>query len=548
MNSTELFNGLLKGLTDKEKELGKKEEVLRGIMFLSEMVKVTLGSKGRNFMYRDKLTQKPKITKDGVTVTRNVFSKDPFEQMGIDVVKEAAEKTVKSSGDGTTTTIIMAEQFILRGMKMLQEGKMSYYQLAKELDAMEELIVNEIKKASIDVKNEAERGKLLNVATVSANSPEIGQLIYDTVNKIGLHGSIEVKKSRSEKTKVDAVKGIKVHRGFMAPQLVNDQTNMVWHVEGGAFVVVLDQVLRSIQDIIPYVEAVNGKRDAHGEFVTNEQGQVILVGNSPILFMINDIDNTLMDTMIQNKLKNQDFNVMFVQHDGFGERSHEIMNDICALTGATVGNKDGLGDIGYCEEVIVDEDTTSILGGYSNEELVKTLVKETKTRLQKEDVDDNELAYLNRRLSTLLGGVAVIYVGGKTNVEMLETKDRIDDAVEAVKAAIREGVCIGGGHTVLNITKTVRSSVQNNRAVSDMFCSVLEAPFYQLCLNSDIDGESMRKNIQGGGVGLDVTVNRLIPLSTYKIYDPASVLIDSLRNSLAVAKSILSIERTFYLA
>ena len=499
-----------------------KYELIKGVNKLADVVKVTLGAKGKNVMFNNR-ENKPQITKDGITAARQVFSTNPFENMAIQVVREASEQTVKTSGDGTTTTIILARYIIEEGFKLLMSGKYSYYQLSKQLDTARDLVIQMIKNKSLDVETHFD--KLRHIATVSSSSNEIGSFIYDIMEDIGIYGSVEVKSSNNTKDKIDKVKGIKISKGFYAPHFVNDRLKMEFKMSGVSIVLFDDTVRSFSNDIMPYINELNGE---------------------PILFLVNDIEPTTLQTIINNKIANPSlFNIMFVEHDGFGDRRIEIMNDIAAMTGATVGDCKNLGDIGYAEEVIVDEESTSILGGNIEEDIVNRLVEETQYKLTNDELDQDERRYYRRRLATLKGGVAIIHVGGMTEVEMKEKKDRIDDAVEAVKSAIDRGISIGGGHTFIHIADKL-SNDDNNEGESILFGSLIQ-PFIQLCKNGDID-HNLRLNqlIVNPSLGYDVINDELTPLNEYTVYDSTGVLIDSLSNAVAVAKSILSVECSLY--
>lgn len=545
-NNTEkqdYINTLIKNLDELEVSLGSKDEIIKGVVLLAEMVKVTLGAKGRNVMYVDAMGY-PKITKDGVTVTRNVFSKNKYQQMAIDVVREAAEKTVRSSGDGTTTTIILAEALILRGIEAMQKG-MSYYELSREIDKIVDIVVDKVKENSIDVRSSNDLEKVKNVATVSSNSEEIGTLIYDIISRIGFYGNIEVKKSKKSKTTFEVVEGIKLHKGFMAPQFVNDKDNMKWHVKDGVYIVLYNGTIRSFKDIYPYVNEVNGERDEEGNLVLDDEGNPKPIHNRPILFIADDVEKTILTSIIQNKLANPNINWMFVEHDGMGERKQELMTIVETLTSAQAGDVEVIGSVGYAEEVIVDSEFTSILNGLKVEDEVENMVASCKDRLQQEDISKSDLIFYRKTLAALTGGIAVIHVGGTTDVEMVETKDRIDDAVEAVRSAIEHGVCLGGGYTALKINSEIRKEVKS--PITNMMSEVLIEPFKQLCKNADIDNyKGLRLQIlsSSGHKGYDLKDNTLYPIENYKIYDSAGVLIDSLKNAASVAKSILSTSRT----
>jgi chaperonin GroEL len=291
-------------------------------------------------------------------------------------------------------------------------------------------------------------------------------------------------------------------------------------------IVFIDDTVRIFQiDILPYIVEAPGK---------------------PILFFVNDIEPTTLQTIINNKVANpQMFNIMFVEHDGFGDRRIEIMNDIAAMTGASVGTAEDFGDMGFAKEVIVNEDSTSILGGTIEESIVNRLVEETQYKLTNDDLDEDQRKYYRRRLATLKGGVAVIHVGGITEVEMKEKKDRIDDAVEAVKSAIDRGISVGGGHTFISICNSLNN--MENKEGEQIIINSLIQPFIQLCNNADSNSnELLTKLILNSDMGYNVINNELIPLDEYNVYDPTGVLIDALSNAVAVAKSILSVECSLY--
>jgi len=509
-------------------DLTIKEKLLNGVNTLVDNVKVTLGAKGKTVLFKDRLTQRPRITKDGVTVAKQVFSKDQIEHMAIEIVREAAEKTVRTSMDGTTSTCILAQYLINEGFKILAKGK-SFYELSKEMDEQLVKVIENIKSKSLAIESNMDR--LLDVATVSSNNKEIGRFIFDIISEIGIYGHIEVKNSNNVKDKIDKVKGIKYHKGFYAPQFVSDLKKMQWKFSN-VYIVLFNDTIRSMEDLEPYFQTING--DGSGK----------LVKTHPILFVVNDVEPVVLQTLINNRLMYPtQFNVMFTEHDGFGNRKIEIMNDIAALTSASESNAEEPGQIGFAQEVIVDEDTTSILGGLAEVKIVNELVELTKDKLNDPDIDESDKLYYKRRLATLAGGVAVIHVGAPTEVEMKEKKDRIDDAVGAVLSSIERGVSVGGCYTFIKCQKELSKEPglkEGHRLVND----ALFAPFKQLCINADIEKEI--KTIQDrilAGYGYDLISNEFYRLDSYNVYDPTGVLIDALSNAVSVAKSILSIEK-----
>jgi chaperonin GroEL len=501
-------------------DLSKNQKLLNGVNYLADVVGVTLGAKGKNVLFNNTITFKPQITKDGITAARQVRSDDPYEDMAIHIVREASEKTVKTSGDGTTTTILLARNIVNEGIKALAT-KMSFYDLSKQLDKAKDEIIEKVKFMSLPIEENFD--KLLHVATVSSSDEKIGKFIYDIMEDIGIYGSIEIKESHKSNDKIDKVRGIKVHKGFYAAQFVTDRLSMEYRAKG-VNIVLFDDTIRSMKDVMPYIEACDGE---------------------PILFFVNDVETTVLHTLINAKVTNPAFNVMIVEHDGFGDRRIEIMNDICAMTGASVADAETMGNIGWAGEVIVNEDTTSLLDleNSMDKDLVNELIEETKYKLENA-ADDDDAKYQRRRLATLAGGVAVIHVGGATEVEMKEKKDRIEDAVEAVRSAIDRGVTVGGGYTFLEIAKTINAKSEPTTGEFILAKSIVK-PFEQLCNNSDVSPSDVSFNMDGT-VGYDVIENKLIPLEEYKVYDPAGVLIDAISNAVAVAKSILSIECSIY--
>ena len=520
---------------------GSKLKLLYGVNYLVEMISVTLGAKGRTVLYNDRMTNKPRVTKDGVTVANNVSHPDAFVTMAIDIVKEASQQTVKTSGDGTTTTALFARYLINVGHYLMEKLNMSYYEVSMLFDQLKNEYVNAVNSLSLNVEEHFE--KLLNVATVSSNDNEIGELLYSILNEIGIHGFIEVKKSSNTSDKIETVTGIKLHKGFIAPQFVNNKVKMEYKAEN-VFIVPINEVLRTIDQVrIPM------------QYITDQTGN----SNPNILFLVNDIESTLLSSLITTKVSNPSLNIMFVENDGFGDRKIDILNTIVTLTsgGGLQVNNESL-PIGFAEEVIVNADYTSIINGHVNEPLLESEIEDTEYKLanyEELELEPNEVAYLKRKLSFLKGGSAVIHVGGMTEVEMIERKDRIDDAVEALRAAVNGGICVGGGYTLNQVYNMLDETAfkhmlskydeeTQNIILTVLFFTVLE-PVRQLCKNSDFDFNVVLNNLNESK-GYNAISNSFHELDEYEIYDPARVLVDSFSNACAVAKSILSIKRSLY--
>lgn len=522
----EIIDIVMSSFNDKDIELGAKDKILTGVNYLVDMVKVTLGAKGKTVLYNDRNSNAPRITKDGVTVANNIYSEDPYENMAIEIVREASQQTVKTSGDGTTTTAILAQYFINIGYYLMNKYNISFYDLSKRLDKMRNNTIEFIKANSLSVEENFD--KLLNIAKVSSNSDEIGNLLFDIIKEIGIYGFIEVKKSNNSQDVIDRVKGIKLHKGFYAPQFVTDTVKMNYTAKG-VFIVMVNNALRTWEDVNKYIS-----------FILDQYG---LEKVPPVLFLVNDIEPALLKSLIANKLMNPETKIMFVENDGFGDRRIDILNMLSALTG-----KDQLyfpGDIypiGFADEVIVTSETTSILGGNANLELIDEYVKDTKLRLEQIDLDENDRKYYKKKLSSLTGGVALIEVGALTEVEMIERKDRIDDAVEALRSSVDRGICVGGGYT---FTKCYQLFVESADEIDVYLYTSLVEPLRQLCLNASNDFNEIVNAIKEDK-GFNQIDEQYYDIKNYEIYDPAGVLIDSLSNAISVAKSILSIERSVY--
>jgi len=511
--------------------------IQRAVDKLVNHVKVTLGAKGKTVLFNNN-QNKPQVTKDGVTVARNVKSNDPIEQMIIDIVREASEKTLKSSGDGTTTTAILAQAIIHLGFKLKYEQNMTYYEIANLLNDFQVKAVAAINQYSIPVlsSGDEEITKIKNVATVSSNNVEIGKLIEDIYRKISIYGTIEIKETTSSVTRIDTVNGIKINKGYYNAHFLTDTTRGLFKVTEGAFIAIVDDRIHSFKQITDLIsESVVEYEDGTYE-------------EKPLLILLNDIDHSVMEMMIRTKITNPNMRFMVVENDGFGDRRSEIMNDIAALTGAVIYRKNETGQLGYCEEILVDYETTSITvsrdSEQTNMELIDELIVDTEYKLNHPDelyLNDNDLLYYKKRLANLKGGIAVINVGGQTEVEMREKKDRIDDAVQAVSAAIKKGVCIGGGYVFIKAYLSL--------GTENPFVEALTEPIKILLHNSD------SKHSLGTFIDMVDTDNAYNAITdsftksndeTYTIYDPSLVLIDSIENAIAVSKSILSIDCAVY--
>ena len=433
----------------------------------------------------------------------------------------------------TTTTMILAQYLITEGLKLLSEG-VSFYELSKQIDHAVKDIVDYINNNSIKIEDNPEL--LREIAAISSNDEKLGDFIYSIVEDIGLYGDIEVKESQYSETRIHKTQGMKLHKGWIETFMVNDVREMSFKADN-CHVLIIDDTIQAVTDIDKYIHALKG---------------------NPLVVFCDDITDITLK-QIEKMIQAVGPNVCFVNNDGHGDRKLLLMNDLAALTSAYVIDAKTPFDpknMGFAEKIKVDEWYTSIIGGKGDTELIEQLVEEIKDTLSDdENVDETNLTHVERkfhkkRLANLTGGVAVIHVGGKTQMEMKELKDRFDDAVLAVESAIKQGVNVGGGSTYINCQKSLNKVFKEQWGRGyKMVLGSLESPFKQLLINADLFNQfEYFKDSLTKGMALDLRDNKLYKLSEakYKVYDPSSVLIDSLVNASAVAKSLLSIKDILY--
>lgn len=505
------------------------QTILAAVNKLADPVKSTLGVKGRTVLFNDE-RGKPHCTKDGVTVARHVSSENMYEEMVIAVMREAAIKTMLSSGDGTTTTTILGQYLIQEGMKLLDEG-LSYYELSKQMEEALRDVIKYVTAESIQI--EKNPSLLREIAAVSSNDTLLGSFIYGIIEEIGLYGDIEVKASQFKETRVDKTKGMKLHKGWFETFMVNDHRTMSF-IAQNCFVLLLDDTIRSMQDIIPYLELVKGE---------------------PLVVFCNDISDITLNQLKRVYETNRP-KLCFVENDGFGDRKDILLDDLSALTSGYVVDcsaKADMGSLGRSSEIRADEMYTSVMGGFQDEEMMADIIEEIKESLEKDDeMDKTFLSNVDRRfnekrLANLTGGIAVIHAGARTEMEMKELKDRLDDAVLAVSSSIRQGVNIGGGYTYINCCNKLTK--KNNSKGYQLILNSLEQPFKQLLINAEMINEY--RTIKGHLLkkkAIDLRNGKVYRLDQfeYKVYDPTSVLIDSIMNATAVSKTLLSTKTLMY--
>ncbi len=510
---------------------GRAQERLKaGIDKLANAVKVTLGPKGRNVVLQ-KSFGAPKVTKDGVTVAKEIELADALENMGAQMAKEVASKTADAAGDGTTTATVLAQAMIHAGLKNLASGA-NPIDLKRGIDKAVKIVVENIKKQSESVSGNFD--KIRQVATISANSDEeIGQLIADAMKRVTTDGVITVEEAKGTETYVDEVSGMQFDRGYLSPYFVTNTEQMITEYDD-PLILIHDKKISNVKDIVPILEAA-----------ANE--------GKPLLIIAEDIEGTALGTLVVNRLRGT-IKIVAVKAPGFGDRRKAMLEDIAILTGATVISEElghklenaKLSDLGRCEKVKVDKDNTTIVGGKGNKTEVKNRIKQIKAQIET-TTSDYDREKLQERLAKLAGGVAVLHVGAATEVEMKEKKDRVDDALHATRAAIEEGIVAGGGVAYIRAINSLRNVKSENE---DQFTGVgivikaLEAPLRTIAENAGVEGSVVLQKVldKTGSFGYNARTDKYEDLKKAGVIDPAKVTRVALENAASIAGMVLMTE------
>ena len=453
-----------------------QEIVLKATNLICDAIKCTLGNKGRTVLYNTFLDEKnqPRTSKDGATIAKQIRSEDDYENLVVSIIREGSLKTMLSVGDGTTTTAIIAQYIIQKGMQLLDAG-ISYYEMSKGIDEAVKNIIAYVEKNAIQIEDN--KDILLDIASTSANSEETGRFLYDIIKEIGIYGNIEVKRSMHSKTRLETIKGFKSYKGWFEPFMCNNLEKETFEADN-AKVLVIDGEVRDWNVFIEYWQAFNTKDVS-----------------TPFVIFCDSISNSFWPKL-KNFIGVSKEPICFVENDGWNERREMIREDIACYTGGRVVSNATAFDIdnlGSCGSIIVGKENTSIIDGEFYIEDVAERVEDIKRIIQSDRLSDNtelsnmEKLFYQRRLANFTGGISVIKAGGKTEVEMNELKDRLDDAVEAVQSAVRGGACLGGGYTFLNCKKQLLKEqhlVKNNIQSYLMVLDAIEEPFIQLLRNS----------------------------------------------------------------
>jgi chaperonin GroEL len=507
-----------------------RNRMLRGVDVLANAVKVTLGPKGRNVVL-DKSFGAPRITKDGVTVAKEIELEDKFENMGAQMVKEVASRTNDTAGDGTTTATVLAQAIVREGMKSVAAG-MNPMDLKRGIDTAVEAVVASIKKQSRPVKDSAE---VAQVGTISANGESmIGNQIADAMQKVGNEGVITVEENKGLETETEVVEGMQFDRGYLSPYFITNPDKMIADLED-ALILLHEKKLSTLQPMVPLLEAV-------------------IQTQKPLLIVAEDVDGEALATLVVNKLRGG-LKIAAVKAPGFGDRRKAMLQDIAILTGGQVISEDlgmklenvGIDMLGRAKKISIDKDNTTIIDGTGSKKEIKARVAQIRQQIE-ETTSDYDKEKLQERLAKLAGGVAVIRVGGSTEVEVKERKDRVDDALNATRAAVQEGVVVGGGVALVQAAKTL-GKLKGSNADQDAGIAIvrraLESPLRQIAENAGVDGAVVAGKIRESNdatYGFNAQTEEYGDMFKFGVIDPAKVVRTALEDAASIAGLLITTE------
>lgn len=507
-----------------------REALKRGVDALANAVKVTLGPKGRNVVI-DKKFGAPSVTKDGVSVAREIELKDPVENMGAQLVKEVASKTADQAGDGTTTATVLAQAIVKAGLKNVAAGA-NPMDLKRGIDKAVISAVKSLRSLSMEVGDDF--SKIEQIATISANSDAvIGKLIADAMKRVTKEGVITVEEAKSTETYVDVVEGMQFDRGYVSPYFVTNADKMEAELEN-PYILIYDKKISAMKELLPVLE------------------KVVQAGR-PLLIIAEDVDGEALATLVVNKIRGS-LKIAAVKAPGFGDRRKAMLEDIAILTGGTViseerGYKLDAADLTYlgrAEKVTIDKDNTTVVNGAGNSEDIKARVGQIKAQIES-TTSDYDREKLQERLAKLAGGVAVLYVGAASEVEMKEKKDRIDDALHATRAAVEEGVVPGGGVAFIRAIKALDRVVTVNADEKTGVAIVkraLEEPLRQIAENGGVDGSIIVQKVKegNGNFGYNARLDKFQNMLVAGVIDPTKVARVALENAASIAGMLLTTE------
>ena len=507
-----------------------REKMLRGVDILADAVKVTLGPKGRNVVI-EKSFGAPRITKDGVTVAKEIELEDKFENMGAQMVREVASKTNDLAGDGTTTATVLAQAIVREGAKAVAAG-MNPMDLKRGIDMAVEAIVEDLKK---NARKVTKNDEIAQVGTISANGDvEIGRFLAEAMQKVGNEGVITVEEAKSLATELDVVEGMQFDRGYLSPYFITNAEKMRVELED-PYILIHEKKLSSLQELLPILEAV-------------------VQSGKPLLIVAEDVEGEALATLVVNKLRGG-LKIAAVKAPGFGDRRKAMLQDIAILTGGTAISEDlgiklenvTLNMLGRAKRVVIEKENTTIVDGAGKKQDIEARVQQIKAQIE-ETTSDYDREKLQERLAKLAGGVAVIRVGGATEIEVKEKKDRVDDAMHATKAAVEEGILPGGGVALLRSVKAldrVRPANDDQRTGVEIVRRAIQAPARQIALNAGEDGSVIVGKILDKGdysYGYNAQTGEYGDMFKLGIIDPAKVVRTALQDAASVAGLLITTE------
>ncbi|MGJ1194974.1 chaperonin GroEL [Sphingobacterium spiritivorum] len=507
-----------------------RDALKKGVDTLANAVKVTLGPKGRNVIIEKKFGS-PAITKDGVTVAKEIELKDALENMGAQMVKEVASKTADQAGDGTTTATVLAQAIIAPGIKSVAAGA-NPMDLKRGIDKAVATVVANLKSQSQVVGQD--NNKIKQVATISANNDEvIGSLIAEAMEKVGNDGVITVEEAKGTETEVKTVEGMQFDRGYLSPYFVTNSDKMEAELDN-PYILIYDKKISNMKELLPVLE---------------KQVQT----GKPLLIIAEDLDGEALATLVVNKIRGS-LKVAAVKAPGFGDRRKAMLEDIAILTGGTVISEERgyklenaeLSYLGQAEKVVVDKDNTTVINGGGNVEDIKARVNQIKSQIET-TTSDYDREKLQERLAKLAGGVAVLYVGATTEVEMKEKKDRVDDALHATRAAVEEGIVAGGGVAFIRATESLANLKGENEDETigiEIIKRAIEEPLRQICNNAGVEGAVVVQKVKEGtsDFGYNARTDKYENLIGAGVIDPTKVSRVALENAASIASMLLTTE------
>ena len=506
-----------------------RERLARGVDKLANAVKVTLGPKGRNVAI-EKSFGSPVITKDGVTVAKEIELEDKYENMGAQLVKEVASKTSDAAGDGTTTATILAQAMYREGVKLVAAGR-NPIAIKRGMDKAVEALIAELKNISKPTRDQKE---IAQVGTISANADAtIGTIIAEAMSKVGKEGVITVEEAKGLDTTMDVVEGMRFDRGYLSPYFATDAEKMLCEMEN-PYILCSEKKISSMKDMLPVLE------------------QVAKV-NKPLLIIAEDVEGEALATLVVNKLRGA-LQVVAVKAPGFGDRRKAMLQDIAILTGGTVASEDTgtklenmtLNELGQAKRIKVEKENTTIVDGSGNKDDIKGRVKQIRAQIE-EATSDYDREKLQERLAKLVGGVAVIRVGAATEVEMKEKKDRVEDALNATRAAVEEGIVPGGGTAFIRVSKAladIKPADDDEMAGVNIIRRAIEEPMRQIAHNAGFEGSIVVEKVRNGkdGFGFNAATGEYEDLFKAGVIDPKKVSRVALQNAASVSSLLLTTE------